>query len=158
MPASVPARLADAITEQAVPEPPRTPTPETVLAYAELHTLVVEPEFLSYWTAPYVRDKASLYAALIDASQGAAPVVAAGSAPHRCEALSVFSGACARARGADDTSDFRAAMAAEFRTTFPMFRSYWQHLNALTQDDEPTLGAAHCWLVEALIAEHGRAC
>ncbi|KOG90150.1 helix-turn-helix domain-containing protein [Streptomyces varsoviensis] len=157
VPASVPARLTDAITAQAVPEPPRAPTPETVLAYAELHTLVVEPAFLSYWAAPYVRDKASLYAALIEASEGAAPVVAAGRAPHRCEALSIFSGACARGRGAENTPAFRASVAAEFRTTIPMFRRYWQHLKTITTDAEPTLGAAHCWLVEALIAEHGPA-
>ncbi|MCK7622421.1 hypothetical protein MUU72_04700 [Streptomyces sp. RS10V-4] len=155
LPASVPRRLAAAILDQAVPEPPGAPTPATVLAYAELHALVAEPQFLAYWAAPHVRDKASLYAALLDASEGAAPAVAAGRAPHDCAALRAFTAACARARGTDDTPGFRARMAAEFRGTVPLFRRYRQHVRTVTAATGPSPGTPHCWLVEALIAEHG---
>ncbi|MEV0260380.1 MerR family transcriptional regulator [Streptomyces sp. NPDC050617] len=153
VPASVPRRLTEAITAQSIPEPPSAPTPETVLAYAELHALVTEPQFLLYWAAPYVDDKASLYAELLDASEQATPIVAAGLPPQRCSALSTFASACARGRGTEDTPAYRASIAAEFRTTVPVFRKYWQHLSVVTASSEPTLGASHSWLVEALITE-----
>ncbi|GAA3116430.1 MerR family DNA-binding transcriptional regulator [Streptomyces rectiviolaceus] len=154
LPPSLPARLADAITAQAVPELPREPTPDAVLAYAELHSLVAEPAFLGYWAVPHVRDKASLYAALLDASDGAAPSVAAGRAPHRCEALDALCRACARAYETDDTPGFRAFMATNMQTTVPLLRRYWQHLDALTVGPGPSLGRTHCWLVEGVIAEY----
>ncbi|MGK5545669.1 MerR family DNA-binding transcriptional regulator [Streptomyces sp. URMC 127] len=157
LPPGLPTRLADAITAQAVPEPPRDPTPDAVLAYAELHCLVAEPAFLDYWAAPHVRDKASMYAALLDASAGAAPAVAAGRAPHRCEALDAFCRACARALEAKDTPDFRALMATGMQTTVSLFRGYWQRVDTLTTVPGPNLGRTHCWLVEGVIAEYGPA-
>ncbi|MCD9141404.1 helix-turn-helix domain-containing protein [Streptomyces albireticuli] len=157
LPPGLPARLADAITAQAVPEPPRDPTPDAVLAYAELHFLVAEPAFLDYWAASHVRDKASLYAALLDASDGAAPAVAAGRAPHGCEAMDALCRACARAHDTKDTSGFRAFMATDMQTTVPLFRRYWQRLDTLTSAPGPSLGRTHCWLVEGVIAEHGPA-
>ncbi|WJV50756.1 MerR family transcriptional regulator [Streptomyces flavofungini] len=155
LPASLPPRLADAVTARAVPELPLAPTPEAVLAYAELHLLVAEPAFLDYWAAPHVRDKASMYAALLDASDSAAPAVAAGRAPQRCEALDAFCRACARALDHEDTPGFRAFMATGVRTTVPMIRRYRQHLDALTTAPGPSLGTTHCWLAEGVIAEYG---
>ncbi|MFD0385713.1 hypothetical protein ACFQ2B_35395 [Streptomyces stramineus] len=150
LPPTLPRRLADAITAQAVPEPPCDPTPDAVLAYAELHFLVAEPAFLGYWAASHVRDKASMYAALLDAADGAAPAVAAGRAPHRCEALDAFCRACARAYDTEDTPHFRAFMATDMQTTVAPFRRYWQHLDTLTTTPGPSLGRAHCWLAEGL--------
>lgn len=155
LPESLPPRLTAAVTAQAVPELPLDPTPDAVLAYAELHLLVAEPAFLDYWAAAHVRDKASMYAALLDASEGAAPAVAAGRAPHRCEALDAFCRACARALDMDDTADFRAFMAAGVRTTVPLVRRYWQRLDALTTAPGPSLGQTHCWLAEGVIAVYG---
>ncbi|MFG2502939.1 MerR family DNA-binding transcriptional regulator [Streptomyces sp. NPDC048441] len=156
LPASLPARLVDAVTEQAVPEPPRDPTPRAVLAYAELHSLVAEPAFSAYWAARHIRDKASMYAALIDASTAAVPTVAAGYAPHRCEALDALCRACARAYETDDTSEFRAFMATDVQTVVPLLRRYWQHLDAITAaPGPPSLGRTHCWLVEGVVAEYG---
>ncbi|GAA0442475.1 MerR family transcriptional regulator [Streptomyces stramineus] len=157
LPPTLPRRLADAITAQAVPEPPCDPTPDAVLAYAELHFLVAEPAFLGYWAASHVRDKASMYAALLDAADGAAPAVAAGRAPHRCEALDAFCRACARAYDTEDTPHFRAFMATDMQTTVAPFRRYWQHLDTLTTTPGPSLGRAHCWLAEGVIAEYGSA-
>lgn len=155
LPEGLPPRLAAAVIAQAVPELPLVPTPDAVLAYAELHLLVAEPAFLDYWAAPHVRDKASMYAALLDASESAAPAVAAGRAPHRCEALDAFCRACARALDKDDTPDFRAFMATGVRTTVPLLRRYWQHLEALTAAPGPSLGQTYCWLAEGVIAEYG---
>lgn len=156
LPKSLPKRLADTVTALAVPELPLVPTPDAVLAYAELHLLVADPAFLGYWAAPHVRDKASMYAALLDASAGAAPAVAAGEAPHRCEALDAFCRACARALDMEDTADFRAFMATGVQTTVPLLRRYWQHLDTLTAAPGPILARAHCWLAEGVIAEYGR--
>ncbi|MFI1015973.1 MerR family transcriptional regulator [Streptomyces sp. NPDC020965] len=151
IPAEVPAHLADLITAQAVPEPPQDPAPQTALAYAEVHSLIEEPGFRMYWAAPHVRDKASLYSELVEAAELAEAAVAAGLPPQPGEALDRFTRACARARGQDDSPGFRAFMGAEFRSTVPLFRRYWQHIATLTPRDRPDVGSTHCWLVEALI-------
>ncbi|GLF98854.1 helix-turn-helix domain-containing protein [Streptomyces yaizuensis] len=154
LPAGVPARLVDLITAQAVPDPPQDPSPQAVLAYAELHALIAQPGFRTYWAAPHVRDKASLYTELIEAAEIAEADLAAGLPPQPGEALDKFSRACARARGQDDSPGFRAFMGAQFRTTVPLFRRYWQHISILTTGQRPTVGSTHCWLVEALITTH----
>ncbi|MFC9241760.1 MerR family DNA-binding transcriptional regulator [Streptomyces decoyicus] len=150
IPASVPARLADAVTAQAVPEPPENPTAEVVLAYAELHTLTRHQDFPVYWACPNVRDKASLYADLLDTSELAADPVADGLPPQPGEVLDHFSRACARSRGEDDTPGFRAYMGAHLHGTIPLFRRYWQHVATITAAQRPNLGITHCWLVEGL--------
>ncbi|MFE0106778.1 MerR family transcriptional regulator [Streptomyces sp. NPDC059009] len=155
LPVSLPPRMAAAITAQAVPEVPREPTPASVLAYAELHFLVAQPAFLSYWAVSHVQDQASLYAALLDASHAAIPDVAAGRAPHGCEALDAFCRACARGHDTEDTPGFRAFMAADMQTTVPLFRRYWEHRDALTAASGTSLGRTHCWLVDGVITEHG---
>ncbi|WP_411139335.1 MerR family transcriptional regulator [Streptomyces sp. C10] len=150
IPASVPARLADAITAQAVPEPPENPTAEVVLAYAELHTLTRHQDFPVYWACPHASDKASLYSELLDASELATDTVADGLPPQPGEALDHFSRACARSRGEDDTPGFRAFMGTQLHSTIPLFRRYWQHVATITAAQRPNLGITHCWLVEAL--------
>ncbi|MFE1763412.1 MerR family transcriptional regulator [Streptomyces angustmyceticus] len=154
IPASVTARLADAITAQAVPEPPANPTAEVVLAYAELHTLTMHPDFPVYWACPHVRDKASLYSELLDTSELAAGTVADGLPPQPGEALDHFSRACARSRGEDDTPGFRTFIGTQLHSTIPLFRRYWQHVATITAAPRPNLGITHCWLVEALATRH----
>lgn len=154
IPASVTARLADAITAQAVPEPPANPTAEVVLAYAELHTLTRHPDFPVYWACPHVRDKTSLYSELLDTSELAAGTVADGLPPQPGEALDHFSRACARSRGEDDTPGFRTFIGAQLHSTIPLFRRYWQHVATITAAPRPNLGITHCWLVEALATRH----
>ncbi|MGI5260783.1 MerR family transcriptional regulator [Streptomyces angustmyceticus] len=154
IPASVTARLADAITAQAVPEPPANPTAEVVLAYAELHTLTRHPDFPVYWACPHVRDKASLYSELLDTSELAAGTVADGLPPQPGEALDHFSRACARSRGEDDTPGFRTFIGTQLHSTIPLFRRYWQHVATITAAPRPNLGITHCWLVEALATRH----
>ncbi|WP_405410579.1 MerR family transcriptional regulator [Streptomyces decoyicus] len=153
IPASVPARLADAVIAQAVPEPPENPTADVVLAYAELHTLTRHQDFPVYWACPNVRDKASLYADLLDTSELAADPVADGLSPRPGEVLDHFSRACARSRGEDDTPGFRAYMGAHLHGTIPLFRRYWQHVATITAAQRPNLGITHCWLVEALASQ-----
>ncbi|MGW3270615.1 hypothetical protein ACWDFH_03980 [Streptomyces kronopolitis] len=150
IPASVPARLADAITAQAVPELPENPAAEVVLADAELHALTRHQDFPLYWACPNVRDKASLYSELLDTSELAADTVAGGEPPQPGEALDHFSRACARSRGEDDTPGFRTFMGAQLHGTIPLFRRYWQHVATITAAQRPNLGITHCWLVEAL--------
>ncbi|MER5766756.1 helix-turn-helix domain-containing protein [Streptomyces sp. NPDC001985] len=156
IPRDVPAHLTDLITSQAVPDPPRDPSPQSVLAYAELHTLVEHPGFRGYWTPPAVRDRASLYSAQLDASLLASAAVASGLPPQRGEALNRFTGACARAKGVDDTPLFRASMREEIRPSLRPFRLYWQHIATLRGDTPFSLGSSHCWLAQALVAEQRR--
>ncbi|MGW1893361.1 helix-turn-helix domain-containing protein [Streptomyces sp. NPDC002004] len=154
IPSCIPARLTATITEQAVPEPPQDPTAEVVLAYAELHTLTRHRDFPHYWACPNVRDKASLYSELLDATALADDAVADGLPPQPGEALDHFAQACARSRGEDDTPGFRAFMGAQLDSTIPLFRRYWQHVATIAADQRPNLGITHCWLVEALAAQH----
>ncbi|WP_338673767.1 MerR family transcriptional regulator [Streptomyces sp. SCSIO 30461] len=155
IPSSIPARLVDRIIAQAVPDPPGDPTAETALAYAELHALTAHPQFPVYWVCPNVRDKASLYSALLDASDLADVLVAAGEPPQPGEALDRFSVACARSRHENDTPGFRTFMGAQLRGTIPLFQRYWQHVATLSGQPGPNLGITHCWLVEALTTSTG---
>ncbi|MEU2158491.1 MerR family transcriptional regulator [Streptomyces sp. NPDC019396] len=155
IPSSIPARLVDTITAQAVPDPPADPTAEAVLAYAELHSLTAHPQFPLYWECPNVRDKASLYAELLDASELADSLVTEGVPPQAGAALDHFSGACARSRYEEDTPGFRAFMGAQLHSTIPLFQRYWQHVATLSGNAGPNLGLTHCWLVEALAASPG---
>ncbi|MFC7328461.1 MerR family transcriptional regulator [Marinactinospora rubrisoli] len=151
IPRSVPGRLADLITADAVPEPPPAPSADMVLAYAELHVLAAHPEFPVYWVCPHVRDKASLYAGLVDACTAALESRVDAESPRPVqEAVDIFAAACARARGETDGPGFRTFMAAALKDVIPLFRRYWGHVSVVTGDRGTNLGSVHVRLVEAL--------
>ncbi|MFF5161340.1 MerR family transcriptional regulator [Streptomyces sp. NPDC000348] len=152
LPRSLPGSLAAAVIAQAVPDPPREPTPETALAYAEMHALAAHPGFPKYYAASHARDKASLYAELIDACALAHDAVAGGQAPQPGAALDAFAGACARGRGETDGPGFRDFLADALRWTVPLFGHYWRLVATVTGTARPTEGSMHTWCVAALTA------
>ncbi|WP_221352171.1 MerR family transcriptional regulator [Streptomyces beigongshangae] len=152
LPRSLPRSLAAAVVAQAVADPPREPTPETALAYAEMHVLAAHPGFPKYYAASHARDKASLYAELVDACELAHDALARGLAPRPGAALDAFAGACARGRGETDSPGFRVLLADALRWTVPLFSRYWRHFATVTGAGRSTEGAAHSWCVAALSA------
>nr|WP_243274531.1 MerR family transcriptional regulator [Streptomyces albus] len=152
LPRTLPDRLVSAVVAGAVPDPPCEPTPETALAYAELHVLAAHPGIRGYYAAPHARDAASLYEGLIDACDLAYEAVAEGLAPQPGEALDTFAGACARGRGEEDSPGFRASLAAVLGRAVPLFSRYWRNVATVTGSSDPTDGATHVWCVAALSA------
>ncbi|GGU44430.1 MerR family transcriptional regulator [Streptomyces daghestanicus] len=152
LPATLPAGLAAAVVGQAVPDPPRDPTAETALAYAELHALAAHPAFPEYYAAAHARDRTSLYAGLLDACELSRAALDEGLAPGPGPALDAFARACARGRGEPDGPGFRGALADALRWTVPLFGRYWGHYATVTGAGRPTEGTAHVWCVRALRA------
>ncbi|MFI6638710.1 MerR family transcriptional regulator [Streptomyces sp. NPDC050504] len=168
LPPRLPARVASAVLEQAVPEPPADPTPDQVLAFARLHAFVTGPcpdgpgsarnQPAAHRPADGWRP-AVLYEGLTEAYALAAAGLRAGRAPHGGEALDCFVSAYARsfgARGTPDTAAFRRGLGAQLAAD-PRIDRYWQLTAELTAPDSggpaPTPGVAHDWLHAALIAD-----
>lgn len=148
----LPAERFDTFVAMMVPDPPTDPTPEQVVAYAELLT-VARP-----LGAPF-RDRAHANRhldepALLD-SVGAAvalvvPLVAAGSRPVPGAELDQFVDAHASVRGRADTLEFRRELYAySAPERAPEMRRYWA-LTAEVTGEAATIGTWHGWLLDAL--------
>lgn len=155
LPARLPARLASAIVEKSIPQPPADPTPAQVLAFARLHALLAgipHPGADHCQPAQHRSelgyDLGLLYDGLTEAAALAAPALRAGRSPHEGEALDCFVAAHARARGLRDTPAFRHRLGHQLAAD-PYIARYWQ-LHAELSGPEPNLGAAHDWLRTAL--------
>ncbi|MEV7197860.1 MerR family transcriptional regulator [Streptomyces sp. NPDC093510] len=165
LPARLPARVTNAVIDQAVPTPPADPTPEQVLAFARLQDFVTTPCFVfgpragTDYGRPEVHlpgkgyRPAVLYEALPEAYELASAELRAGRAPHHGEALDSFVAAHAASLNRRDTADFRRGLhrmlAAE-----PRIDLYWQLTAEVVSPPsgppEPTPGAADNWLRAAL--------
>ncbi|MBT2526025.1 MerR family transcriptional regulator [Streptomyces sp. ISL-99] len=165
LPPRLPARVAAAVIEQAVPQPPVDPTSAQVLAFTRLHAFVSgdcpggdrgQPE-------AHRPDKgyrpAVLYDGLGEAFALAAPHLRAQRAPHEGEALDCFVSAYARSHGTRDTPAFRRRLGGQLAAD-PRIDLYWQLTAEVTTPPsgppEPTAGAAHDWLLAALDAQVAR--
>ncbi|MEU1333664.1 MerR family transcriptional regulator [Streptomyces sp. NPDC005865] len=165
LPARLPARVAAAVVDRAVPALPDAPTPAQVLAFARLQEFVTGPCAVAGPRAGaglgvpevHVPGKgyrpAVLYEGLPEAFELAAAELRAGRAPHAGEALDCFAAVHAAALGRRDTADFRRGLhpllAAETRVD-----RYWQLTAEIETPPpgppEPTPGAADNWLRAAL--------
>ncbi|MFI6943654.1 MerR family transcriptional regulator [Streptomyces sp. NPDC050418] len=164
LPARMPARATSAFLEVAVPQPPESPTPGQVLAFARLNALVTRPCSAKEPTQPAAhgaagpREAALLYAGLAEAYGLAAPDLLAGRAPHDGEALAAFVDTYATVHGLRDTPAFRRRLARELGAD-PRFDGYWELVAEVAtppgERPHPTPGTAHDWLVAALEAGVG---
>ncbi|WP_078600487.1 MerR family transcriptional regulator [Streptomyces violens] len=161
LPARVPARLASAIVDTSIPQPPADPTPAQVLAFARLHALLagIPHPGADYCQPAHHRpelgyDLGILYDGLTEAAALAAPALRARRSPHEGEALDCFVAAHARARGLRDTPDFRHRLSHQLAGD-PYIGRYWE-LHAELSGHEPTLGAVHDWLRAALDSQAAR--
>ncbi|MEU0368703.1 MerR family transcriptional regulator [Streptomyces sp. NPDC006283] len=161
LPARLPARLAAAVIEQAVPQPPADPNPAQVLAFARLHALVTggcdggevcQP-------AAHQTDKgyrpAVLYDGLGEAYELAGAQLLAQRPPHEGEALDCFVSAYAGSHGTRDTPDFRRMLSGQLAMD-PRIDCYWELTAEVSGSAQPTPGAAHDWLCAALDIQAAR--
>ncbi|MFI8521789.1 MerR family transcriptional regulator [Streptomyces sp. NPDC085481] len=155
LPVRLPARLASAVVDAAVPQPPADPAPAQVLAFARLHALVSESPAPIVHLADLEHRPTVLYEGLGEAYALAAADVRAERAPRGGEALDCFVAAYAAALGVRDTRAFRRRLAGlMIRSADPLIGRYWQLAAEATAPAtgpaEPTAGAAHHWLCVAL--------
>ncbi|MET9437151.1 MerR family transcriptional regulator [Streptomyces sp. NPDC006551] len=162
LPPRLPARVAAAVIDRAVPQPPSDPTPAQVLAFARLHAFVsgdcaggdrCQP-------AAHLPDRdnrpAVLYDGLVEAYTLASAQMRARRPPGQGEALDCFVSAYARSRGTRDSPDFRRRLGTVLAAD-PRIDRYWELVAELTAPPsgppEPTPGAAHDWLLTALAGQ-----
>ncbi|GAA3368605.1 MerR family transcriptional regulator [Streptomyces sannanensis] len=165
LPPRLPARVASAVIEAAVPQPPADPTPAQVLAFARLHAFVSRdcPGTDSGQPAAHRPDEgyrpAVLYDGLAEAHALTSAHLRTQRPPHEGEALDCFVSAHAHARGTRDTPAFRRRLGVELAAD-PRIDLYWQLaaevISPPSGPPEPTPGAAHDWLCAALDTQTAR--
>ncbi|RDI49754.1 MerR family transcriptional regulator [Nocardia mexicana] len=152
----LPADLFDSFVEMCVPAPPREPTVEQAVAYAELVGLIGNRSLTGRLVTrmhlghrPTGADTA-LLAGVGEACQLAEPLVRAGARPGPGAVLDHFVASHAAARKVGDTPEFRRFLldylAAE---RDPGTLRYWQLVGELT-DAPVTLGTLQLWLLDGL--------
>ncbi|WP_134668120.1 MULTISPECIES: MerR family transcriptional regulator [unclassified Amycolatopsis] len=148
---AVPPDTADMFLAASAPRPPELPTPEQVVAYAELVLLAADRAFAARLrVSPLVTHLGALHEGVGEACELAAPQVAAGSEPEAGPALDRFAAAHAAASGTGDTPEFRRTLRR--RTAgdrHPQVRRYWRLAGQVTGEAAP-VGVAHTWLLDAL--------
>lgn len=158
MPPRMPARLAAAIIEEAVPQPPDEPTPAQVLAFARLHALVADFGAGADRCLPDARRAATgyrpdvLYDGLREAYTLTVPHLRTHRPPHDGEALDCFVSSYAHAHGAPDTPGFRRHLVGRLAAE-PRIDRYWELAAELFGPGRPTAGACDNWLRAALAAQ-----
>ncbi|MFZ4282141.1 MerR family transcriptional regulator, partial [Streptomyces rhizosphaericola] len=163
LPARMPARSVAAFLEVAVPQPPEDPRPAQVLAFARLNAFVSRPCDdgggpcqPGAHEAAGARESAVLYAGLATAYDLAGEELRRGGTPRPGAALDGFVDAYASTYGIRDTPAFRRRLAGRLAAD-PRIDRYWELTAEVTGAPdgpvEPTPGAAHDWLLEALGAQ-----
>ncbi len=162
LPARMPAKAATAFLEVAVPQPPDSPSPGQVLAFARLNALVAGPCSGTSRSQPAAhgsagaRESALLYAGLAEAYELAGRQLRAAEPPHSGEALVAFVDTYATVHGHRDTPAFRRLLSRQLAAD-PSFDGYWELVAEATTPvgavADPTPGQAHDWLRAALDAE-----
>ncbi|MGW3438828.1 MerR family transcriptional regulator [Streptomyces bacillaris] len=163
LPARMPARSVAAFLEVAVPQPPEDPGPAQVLAFARLNAFVSRPCDggggpcqPGAHEAAGARESAVLYAGLATAYDLAGQELGRGGTPRPGAALDGFVDAYASTYGIRDTPAFRRRLAGRLAAD-PRIDRYWELTAEVTGAPdgpvEPTPGAAHDWLLEALGAQ-----
>ncbi|WP_443051438.1 helix-turn-helix domain-containing protein [Streptomyces sp. NBC_00234] len=162
LPPRLPTPLVSAVVDQAIPQPPADPTPAQVLSLARLFAFVSGVRVAAAHCQPEAHrtDKgyrpAVLYEGLREAFALASPELRDRRPAREGEALDCFVAAYARSHGTRDTPGFRHRLAGVLAQD-PRIDRYWQLVAELTGPAQPTAGAAHDWLLDALETQTGRA-
>jgi DNA-binding transcriptional MerR regulator len=154
--APLPADLLAMFLEVSVPSPPADPTPQQVVAYAEMvaltgdRTLVQRMRARGRVNLERISDESELLTGIAEACELARPLLLAGHPPVPGPALDRFVAAYAHVQGARDTPRFRRELLTTAGTDRdPRLRRYWGLVGEVT--GEPvTVGTAQAWLVDAL--------
>jgi DNA-binding transcriptional MerR regulator len=154
--APLPADFAGMFLQVSAPPPPADPTPQQVVAYAEMVGLVGDRALVRRMRArgrfnlERISDEVDLLTGIAEACELARPSLLAGRRPEPGAALDRYVGAYASARGARDTPRFRRDLLTTASTDRdPRLRRYWRLVGEVTGDPVP-VGTAQAWLVDAL--------
>ncbi|MEV5573831.1 MerR family transcriptional regulator [Spirillospora sp. NPDC052269] len=146
----------DSLLAMAAPAPPSAPTPEQVVAYAELVELVQDRSLRSVLlarrlaNAEKVKDEPALLTGLTEACARTAPLALSGVEPCSGPELDLFVGAHAVARAEGDSPEFRVRLAEDLRDDRePRMIRYWTLTEAVTGAPH-LVSRAHSWLFTAL--------
>ncbi|MFJ9683367.1 MerR family transcriptional regulator [Streptomyces sp. NPDC101194] len=156
MVAPVSEAMLTAFVSTAVPEPPTDPTPQQVVAFAELFALVGDRALtrgllaMARANAELIADEAELMNGISEACALARPMVQAGEPPRAGPELDRFVAAHASVRGGRDTPQFRGRLLDHVAADRdPRMRRYWR-LVAEAGGDPAALGTSHLWLTDSL--------
>ncbi|WP_133903342.1 MerR family transcriptional regulator [Actinophytocola oryzae] len=150
--APLPPELFHTFVAMNVPEPPADPTPEQVVAYAELVTLTsaLAAPFVDRARAHAHLDETALLTAVGAACELVVPLVAAGLRPSPGAELDQFVDAHAAVRGRRDTPEFRRELHAYTAPDRdPRMLRYWTLVGEVS-GEATTTGSWHGWLLDAL--------
>ncbi|WP_245996488.1 MerR family transcriptional regulator [Streptomyces armeniacus] len=154
--APMPDETLAAFVSMAAPEPPAEPTPEQVVAYAELIVLARDRSLTRRMLARahanqrQISDEAALLAGIGEACELARPLVAAGRGPGPGRALDRFVAAHASVRSERDTPRFRRALLTNVAVDRdPRMHRYWGLVGEVAREPIP-VGTAHLWLLDSL--------
>ncbi|KAA0024168.1 MerR family transcriptional regulator [Antrihabitans cavernicola] len=146
----------DGYLAMSVPEPPASPDPTDVLAYAELTDIVTRPRskaavWEQIWKTQLgqIRDQRGFLTDLARVCLNVLPLVTQGVQPHPGSELDAFVAAHATARKQHDSPHFRGRLLQEARYADPNTSRYWA-LTAELLGTPATVGHAHHWLCQAL--------
>ncbi|GAA1944271.1 MerR family transcriptional regulator [Kitasatospora viridis] len=151
LPVRLPSGLKSAIVDAVLPDLPTDPTPDQVLAYAELHALANDRALAAAARTPAGKDPARLalvYQGADEAYRLALAELARGAEPAPGQALDCYVAAFARGAGRTDDAAFRRELTG-LRLTHPAVDRYWSLVGVL-HDGRPTMGDAHDWITAAL--------
>ncbi|MBF6435019.1 MerR family transcriptional regulator [Nocardia cyriacigeorgica] len=156
--AAMPTELFDDFVEMDVPRVPAHPTPDHVIAFAELVRLVGTPELdrviaRQLWRTDTerIQDRRALLLGVADAYAAVAQRVLDGHPPCAGPELDRFVAVHAEVRGRADTTAFRRELAFGIPDTHPATSRYWTLTGAIL-GTEHTTGTAQRWLHSALSA------
>jgi DNA-binding transcriptional MerR regulator len=144
--------LRHAFIAMNVPPPPADPTPEQVVAYAELVTVAHEmaAPYLARARANAHLDEPALLTGIGAACELVIPLVEAGRPPAPGPELDRFVDAHAQVRGRRDTVEFRRELLDYAAPDLdPRMRRYWTLVGTVT-GERATVGTWHGWLLDAL--------
>lgn len=138
-----------------VPPPPADPTPDQVVAYAELVTLAgaLTSPFHARAVANRHLDEVALLTGIGAACERVVPLVAAGLPPAPGAELDHFVDAHAGVRGRRDTPEFRRDLLTYTGPDRdPRMRRYWTLVGTVA-GEPAAAGTLHTWLVDALAVD-----
>lgn len=145
-----------AFVAMAAPEPPADPTPEQVVAYAELIVLARDRSLTrdmvrrAHANMRQISDENALLTGIGEACRMAEPLLAAGRGPGPSGALDRYVAAHASVRGERDTPRFRRTLLTHVAVDRdPRMHRYWGLVGAVSAEPLP-VGTAHLWLLDSL--------
>ncbi|WP_019927656.1 MerR family transcriptional regulator [Nocardia sp. BMG111209] len=153
--AAAPPNIFDGFVTMNIPDPPADPTPEQVVAYAELVSTTTDPALApaiacQLWRSDpaTIDDPRQLLTGIAEACAAVDPLLTAGIPPRPGPELDHFLAAHATARHESDTPLFRQRIRHGANDSDPRIHRYWTLTGEIIATT--TTGAALNWLHRAL--------